>query len=143
MDNNMAVQFGERLKSLRTKKDLSMESIADYAGIARSTYAGYETQNRFAPIDRMAKIATMLGTSTDYLIGLTDIEEPKDITKDINDFLTYSDLHWKGIPLSNEEIHAITNLFEIMMRERSKNVDTREDAATVELNEYKSFRAIS
>lgn len=143
MDNNMAVQFGERLKSLRTKKDLSMESIADYAGIARSTYAGYETQNRFAPIDRMAKIAAMLGTSTDYLIGLTDIVEPKDITKDINDFLTYSDLHWKGIPLSDEEIHAITNLFEIMMRERSIKIDTREDAATVELNEYKNFRAIS
>jgi hypothetical protein len=48
----------------------------------------------------MTKITVVLGTSTDYLIGLTDTEEPKDI----NELFTYSDLYWNEIPFFDKDI---------------------------------------
>lgn len=120
MDYNTPKQFGDRLKNLRTKKCMTMDDISIHIGIARSTYAGYETQNRFAPVENLVKIAFVLGTSSDYLLGLTDTEEPKNITRDINEYLTFSNLNWNGLPLSDDDVKTMKDLFNIVMRERMK-----------------------
>lgn len=111
--------FESRLKELRKKKNKNMEYIADQIGVARSTYAGYETQGRFPPIETLSRLAVVLNTSTDYLIGLTDNPEPLQITRNIDEYLTnFGQLHWNGIPLSNDDLQPLRDLFHIILRER-------------------------
>jgi transcriptional regulator with XRE-family HTH domain len=112
-------RFGQRLKELRTRRGVNMAFVADRVGVARSTYAGYETQERFPPIEVLAGIAEVLGTSTDYLIGLTDNSEPKVVPRNVNEYLTSIEkLNWNGVPLSNDDLKPLKDLFEIVLRER-------------------------
>lgn len=36
------MKFNEKLKLLRNKKSYTQQQVADYLGISRSTYGGYE-----------------------------------------------------------------------------------------------------
>ena len=124
----LARKFGKKLKELRRRKGVNMQYVADRVGVARSTYAGYETQGRFPPIDTLAKISEVLNTSTDYLIGLTDDQDPKEITRDVQEYLTnVSKLNWNGIPLSNDDIKPIKDLFDLVMRERVPKMNNDND----------------
>ncbi|MEH7114538.1 helix-turn-helix transcriptional regulator [Neobacillus niacini] len=123
-------QFGQRLKEVRSKYGYNMQYVSERIGVARSTYAGYETQERFPPIEVLARIADVLHTSTDYLIGVTDDPEPKELTRNVDEYLTsVSKLNWNGIPLSNDDIKPIKDLFELVMRERVPKMknDNNED----------------
>lgn len=127
-NKEMASQFGKRLKALRTQRDYKMQYIADYIGVARSTYAGYETQDRFPPIETLSKVAECLNTSTDYLIGLTDNPDPKEPTHNIDEYLrTINDLNWNGIPLSNEDLKPLRDLFSIVLRDRLPKLENDKD----------------
>ncbi|PFP29370.1 transcriptional regulator [Bacillus sp. AFS073361] len=119
-----ARQFGKRLKALRLSRDYTMQDIAEQVGIARSTYAGYETQERFPPIETLSRVAACLNTSTDYLIGLTDNPDPKEPTHNIEEYLrTIHDLNWNGIPLTHEDLKPLRDLFTIVLRERLPKLD--------------------
>lgn len=116
-------EFGLRLKALRTKRGYNMSQVAAKIGVARSTYAGYETQNVFPPLESLVRIAEALYTSTDYLIGLTEDTEPKDTPHNIVEYLSNaSALHWNGIPLSDDDLKPLKDLFEIIVRERLPKV---------------------
>lgn len=122
-----AHQFGKRLKELRIQRDYTMQDIAENIGVARSTYAGYETQDRFPPIETLSRLAKCLKTSTDYLIGLTDNPDPKEPTHDIDEYLrTINDLNWNGIALSNEDLKPLRDLFNIIIRERMPKIDNNQ-----------------
>jgi transcriptional regulator with XRE-family HTH domain len=69
--------FGDRVKSLRKEKGWTQQYCADQIGVPRATWAGYEAEDKI-PKDKntLSKIADLLGTSVDYLLGKTDIKEP-------------------------------------------------------------------
>ena len=77
----------ERIREERERAQLTQQEMADSLGINRRTYSSYETGARGLPIDMLAKIADIFGTTTDYLIGNTDIKKtdkavkPKPIRK--------------------------------------------------------------
>ena len=120
--------FGKRLKDIRNKRGVSMAYVADRVGVARSTYAGYETQERFPPIEVLAGISEILGTSTDYLIGLTEDPEPKTVPKNIEDYLSnVGELNWNGIPLTNDDLKPLRDLFQIVVRERLPKMKDEQD----------------
>ncbi|HJV45599.1 MAG TPA: helix-turn-helix transcriptional regulator [Bacillota bacterium] len=62
----------KRLVELRKSKKWSLQYIADRLGIAKSTYAGYESGYREPSLESINKIADLLETSVDYLLGRTD-----------------------------------------------------------------------
>ena len=66
----------KRLKELRERKDKSQIQIADYLGISQQHYSLYELNKRLIPIDLLVKLAYLYDTSTDYIIGLTNIKDP-------------------------------------------------------------------
>lgn len=53
-----------------------MQYIADQLNIAKSTYAGYESGYRQPSLEAVRELATLFGTTTDYLLGATDEEQP-------------------------------------------------------------------
>ena len=62
----------ERIRALREDKDWSQQKLADMLHINRRTYSAYETGVNAIPLDILAALARIYGTSTDYLLGLTE-----------------------------------------------------------------------
>ncbi|MDF2910462.1 MAG: family transcriptional regulator [Sporolactobacillus laevolacticus] len=58
----------EQLIELRKCKKLTIQNMADVLGIAKSTYASYETGYRQPPIDALVKIADFFNVSLDLLV---------------------------------------------------------------------------
>lgn len=77
--------IGQRLNSLRKSKKYSLQDMADRLGVAKSTYAGYESEYRQPPLETVKKAAIIFDTSTDYLLGHTDDPSPTRVEEDILD----------------------------------------------------------
>jgi transcriptional regulator with XRE-family HTH domain len=60
--------IGERLKSLRSKKGLKQQDIADILGIQRGSYGNYENDSRIPSIDQLVKLSDLFEVSLDYLV---------------------------------------------------------------------------
>jgi Predicted transcriptional regulators len=70
--------FFQRLKDLREDKDLLQGDIAEILMINRSVYSRYERGFQTIPIIHLLKLADFYKTSTDYILGRTDIIKPYD-----------------------------------------------------------------
>lgn len=66
----------ERIRNLRVDNDLTQQNMADKLYINRRTYSSYEIGERGIPIDILSSIADIFNTSTDYLIGRTNVKKP-------------------------------------------------------------------
>jgi transcriptional regulator with XRE-family HTH domain len=112
--------FSKRLKQLRKKRKLTMQEIADYVGVAKSTYAGYESGYRQPTIESIQTISRKLHTSADYLLGLTEYPEPPtELNHNAKEYLNYEQLHWDGVPLEKDDLDLIRNLLERVLRDRN------------------------
>ncbi|WP_240763031.1 helix-turn-helix domain-containing protein [Paenibacillus thalictri] len=61
--------IGPKLHQLRKHKGWSIQHMADLLGIAKSTYAGYETGYREPSLDMLRKAASILQVSVDELLS--------------------------------------------------------------------------
>lgn len=66
----------QRLEDLRVDADKTQAQIAEYLGCNREVYRRYEKGIREIPIWALIKLAKYYNTSTDYLLGLTNIRTP-------------------------------------------------------------------
>ena len=73
--------FNLRLRDLREDNDLTQKEVAAYLGIDQRTYSNYETEKRSMPMEQYRSLAIFYKTSVDYLVGLTDSNEPYPRTK--------------------------------------------------------------
>ncbi len=67
----------ERIVALRKKYGLRQKDIAEKLGVPQHQISKYENDQVKPPLDRLVLMAQMLGTTTDYLLGATDIPEPQ------------------------------------------------------------------
>ena len=65
-----------RLRALRKARGYSQIQMQLLTGIDQSDYSKIETGKRYYTIEQLKQIALVLGTSMDYLAGLTDEEKP-------------------------------------------------------------------
>lgn len=66
----------KRLKDLRQDKDLYQKDVAKILKITQQQYSEYELGIRLLPIDKLDALATFYDTSTDYILGRTNIKKP-------------------------------------------------------------------
>lgn len=66
--------FPKRLKGLRQKKGLTQQNIADLVHVNRVTYTNWEKGNREPNFETLLKLASILNTTTSYLLGESDIQ---------------------------------------------------------------------
>ena len=66
------VKTGNRIKELRTVCGLSQRALAEKVGVAQNTLTQYEKGTSKISLDVLVILATVLETSTDYLLGLED-----------------------------------------------------------------------
>lgn len=65
----METLFGNRLKVLRENRRVTQKEVSNKLGIARSTYAKYETGQSQPDHEMLQKLADYYETSIDHLIG--------------------------------------------------------------------------
>ena len=61
--------------------NLTQEKIANILGIDRRTYNHYETSEKIIPIKHLITLSDYFNVSIDYLLGLTDIKQYKNVLK--------------------------------------------------------------
>ncbi len=65
-----------RLRDLREDCDLMQKDLAQLLGCTQVSYSHYELGKRDIPTDVLICLADFYKTSTDYLLGRTDIKTP-------------------------------------------------------------------
>jgi len=92
------VDFGNKLKELRTSKALSQEQLAKRMSITKSMISAYENSVRLPSYDVLTKIALFFNVSIDYLFGF-----------DNKQFLDTTDLSQEQITILSTLIDEFKN----------------------------------
>ena len=75
--------LGERMKLLREEMGLSQEEFASRAQSRQNQVWRWESGEQVPSSDKLALIAQVLETTTDYLVGLSNNPYPKLIEEDL------------------------------------------------------------
>ena len=73
------MSFEERLKIARSACKISQQRLAEKIFVSQAAYSKYEMGQATPNPDMLARLASELNVSADWLIGLTD--EPKPVSK--------------------------------------------------------------
>jgi len=65
-----------RLRDLREDSDRNQTDLAKLLGMSQTGYSKYETGENEIPVAILEKLADIYQTSTDYLLGRTDVKKP-------------------------------------------------------------------
>lgn len=65
--------YFRRISELRTDGDLTQKQVAEYLHMHLSVYRRYEKGEREIPVWAVMKLAEFYGTTTDYILGLSDL----------------------------------------------------------------------
>lgn len=67
------MDFGERLRTLRTEKNMSMEEVGQHIGVGRANVYKYEHgMVKNIPPEKARKLAELFEVTVPYLMGWTD-----------------------------------------------------------------------
>jgi len=64
------VDFGNKLKELRTQAGMTQQQLATLVGVTKSVISFYELRERSPSPDILVKLARIFHVSTDYLLGI-------------------------------------------------------------------------
>lgn len=65
-----------RIRDLREDADLNQTQIAQLLRTSQTVYSRYERYERDLPLNHLITLAKFYNTSTDYILGLTEIRKP-------------------------------------------------------------------
>lgn len=68
----MSKIFGQRLKELRLEKNLTQQQLAQHFNTSKVTISAWELDKQEPCIEDIKKLAQILDTSTDYLLGFVN-----------------------------------------------------------------------
>ena len=68
--------YTDILKELRKDKNLTQGDMAKFFNIKQSMYSMYESGRRTMKIEMLCRLADILETSTDYILGRTSEQNP-------------------------------------------------------------------
>jgi len=64
--------FGDRLKAVRKSKRLTQLDLSKRLEVSKGTISAYEQGLSFPSLETFVKICSILDTSADYLLGISD-----------------------------------------------------------------------
>lgn len=109
-----------RLKEIRERKKMSAYEIARKLGVTAVSYYRYEKGEQTISAEMLAKLADILGVSTDYILGRTNEPNGQKEEVDIQKVLKEGKvkLHWGGVPLGEKEIEEVKHFLEYVLWRR-------------------------
>ena len=113
LDNRNKSSFGEKIRLLRLKREMSQRDLAKFLGIAHSTISLYESENREPDHATVLKFAKFFNVSTDFLLGSNHVSNaPHDLKK----LLEETELMFDGQPMNEEERESVLRIIEELVR---------------------------
>jgi len=79
MTNNFEIEIGEKIKSLRKKRDITQEQLADYLNISFQSVSKWERGEAYPDITMLPKIALFFGVTTDELLCVDKVKNEQEI----------------------------------------------------------------
>ena len=78
--------FSERFKTLRLEKKLTQNELAKELGVSNKTISVYEKGTSSPTLETLEKIAAYFNVTIDYLIGYSNVRNPKldNLAKELN-----------------------------------------------------------
>lgn len=78
------MNFGEKLRVLRTEQKLTQQQLAERIGVAKSVVSYYESGDRYPSYDVLIRIAGVFRTTTDYLLNISasTVVDVSDLTEE-------------------------------------------------------------
>lgn len=127
--------FGEKLIFLRKSKNYTQSQIADILDIAKSTYCGYEINNREPDLEKIRKLASFFGVPGNFLLGLGVFQEWEKIYKNKDFIFT---LITNLLPELFSQKAKISNISFINILDMLVNkIDFQDDEIAIHLREPK------
>jgi transcriptional regulator with XRE-family HTH domain len=83
--NKITESIGDRICRLRTDKNVTQQEVATALYVDRVTVSQWEQGTRDIKSGSIIDIAEYFGVSTDYLLGLTNIQNPDIKTREVSD----------------------------------------------------------
>ena len=109
-------KFSERLKLLRTSRDLSQLELSKYLKVSKSSINMYERGEREPGIETLEKIADHFNVDMDYLLGKSEIANRSIIVPELVSDYDYTpeetDLIYKYRCLDDRGQAAVRNVLE-------------------------------
>jgi transcriptional regulator with XRE-family HTH domain len=132
------MSLGGRIKQLRTQLGLTQQGIAEQLNMGRSNFGHIENDRVIPSSEDLQKIADILKTTTDYLLGREQNPVPTWATsKDKRDFKKMleedGEIMFDGVPMTEEArqrvMDVLTGLFweakEMNKRKKPTKDDTK------------------
>ncbi|MCT4564998.1 MAG: helix-turn-helix domain-containing protein [Maledivibacter sp.] len=111
-------KFVKRLQILLEEKNINQKELANYVDVTEVTISRYMNGERKPRIEIINKIAEVLDTTTDYLLGRSDIknsEENKVITR------AFHSLDIDGLPdEAIKEVEKYVELIKLKYKQQDK-----------------------
>lgn len=70
-DRAFFIELGARITRLRKDQGITQVQLAEQLGVSQQTITAYESGRRRVPISNLPRLAALLGTSIEALIGQT------------------------------------------------------------------------
>ncbi len=123
--------LGDRIKKEREKLGLTREDLAKKIGVSYSAIAMYEQGNREPNKELTLKMCKIFDCSMDYLMGITNVKNFKNIVSDTLSDLGIEITHYipefanvRNFNLSENEMNFLLNeLFILLKSNNSSNID--------------------
>lgn len=125
------MSLGQRIRKLRMKKGMTQYDIAQILGMGRSNFGHIENNRVIPSSDDIDKIADILGTTTDYLLGREDSVDSNDETPywmtsknapDIKRMLNEeNEVLFDGVPMTAEDKEKVKQVLDVLFWDAKKN----------------------
>ncbi len=71
--------YNEKIQWIRENKNITQREMAEYLGIKQQQYARYEKGVNIMPVTHLPKICKYLNVSADYILGLSNDKNEKEM----------------------------------------------------------------
>ena len=108
----MSIEFGNRLKKVRTNRNLTQKQLAESIGVNQKQYQHWERDRAEPSFDKLQKLSYVLGINIEWLLFGNGKAVPKE--KKISDLLSRIQLFLKDNP---QAVPLMQKTFELFMSE--------------------------
>ncbi len=104
----MILNFGEKIKQLRTEKGMTQETLANFLGVTFQTISKWERCETYPDITILPAISTFFNITTDDLLGVDTLKKEEKINEYIN---IYDNMRFKDSPYTFEKLSSAVKEF--------------------------------
>ncbi len=87
---------GDRITQLRKKNGIKQSDLAEKLGVAPNQISKYENGYSNPTLESLAQMAELFNTTTDYLLGLSNVPHPGE-EPDADADLTQEEIDWLAL----------------------------------------------